>query len=341
MKQKYANLLKSVDVIVGTPIAYLLSAFKTKNTMPDRIQRILVIKLIGMGDVILTLPTIEAIKESYPRADIDYLTTKRSEFPLRGTSLVRDIIEFKFNPLKLIGLVSLIRNHDYDLVIDMEQRYRLPTIVAFLARPKWMIGFRVSGQGRNMLFDDGTSYPAIGHESGKFAQLLSCMGISLQVKDQLPRLQFKARSAWDDLEFDTKPYRVVFHVSVGPAQEKRTISFEQWMKVYDQISKLSPTVIVTGIEKDQFLAERLKNEIPNCINTAGRLSIEELFTTFQGADLVVSGDTGPLHLAAASGVKTIGIYNIPNSNQWGPYGKNCYAIRANEIESIAGILAQS
>ena len=321
MAQELINLLKVVDTGLGTPASWLLSLAKSKRTRPDKVERILVNKWIGMGDVVVTLPALKRLREKYPNAKIDYLTHPRSAFPLKKCGLVDEIHEY--NPVKDSAwqLIKKLRANDYDLVIDLEQRYRFSTMLLFWSNPKWLVGFRVPGQGRGNLFDNGILYPNEGHEAEKFGKIMESLGC-LPIENKLPNLAY-AKSHITD----TKT-KVVIHISVGPALLARKMSADTWNRIVDMLPQ-DIELVITGTSEDANIAEQIQHstQLP-VVNTVGKLTLDELCGVFDNARLVISSETGPMHLAAASKAVTIGLFPIGDPNQWKPFGEKNFGILA-------------
>ena len=93
-----ADTLKKVDNIIGTPLCTLFGLLDTLvcrfRNKPDfsRVERILIIKTVAIGDIVVALPTIKAIRETYPNAHIAFLATPRVKEVLRGCPYLDEVI---------------------------------------------------------------------------------------------------------------------------------------------------------------------------------------------------------------------------------------------------------
>ena len=141
---------KQIDKYLGTPLCYLLGIINRLNpkvsVQPDQIKKILIVKWIGLGDVILTLPTVLAIRKRYPDAKIVYFTTPRAQMPLKYISEINDIILYDITGKDkgitgLLRIINQLRREKFDIAIELAQRYRLISLITFWAGIPQRIGF--------------------------------------------------------------------------------------------------------------------------------------------------------------------------------------------------------
>jgi ADP-heptose:LPS heptosyltransferase len=159
-------IVRFVDRYVGVPLcrvlAWGLRVWPPAST-PGDTSRILIMRGVGVGNLVLILPTLKALRERYPAARIDAITLESNRgflermgyferiLYLRDASVPGFLGSFATTFPRLLG-------HDSDLFIDFEQFARTSAIVGLLLRIPRRIGFVIPGQGRESAFTDAVPY---------------------------------------------------------------------------------------------------------------------------------------------------------------------------------------
>src|SRR3989338_4420782 len=114
-------IIRFVDKYLGNPICNFLGFFNRKNSnSKNDYKKILVVQLWGIGETILTLPSLEALRKNFPKADIDILATSRNKDVFFNNENINNIKLIKLNPFSLLAFI--FKNFKkYELVIDMEE----------------------------------------------------------------------------------------------------------------------------------------------------------------------------------------------------------------------------
>jgi len=335
MKQSALNLFKWLDRFFGTPLCYFFGAISKLGSCPeskaDQVKKIIVVVWIGLGDVILSLPAVLALKKRYPQAQIAYFTTPRGEIVLKGVPEIDKIISYDLTGkdrgvVGFIKMMKALKQEKFDLAVDLNQRYRLPLLMLYWAKIPYRIGFYVHGQGRSWLLTKSTPYPWNKHEVEAFGQVSKLVDAPLE-NPVLPRLKFPPELTQNEkldkkfLSFK-KPI-IIFHIGTGPALKARQWSAENFARLADMLIKQKQaSIILTGSKQEKRLAERVQNLAKHHVtDLTGQTTIPELYNLFEKVDLIISLDTGPLHLAAASGTPTLGLFGASDPQKWGPYGQ--------------------
>src|SRR5947199_676777 len=150
---------------------------------PLRPQRILAIKFYGLGNIVMVIPVVQALREALPGAEVDFLTLEENCTLLERSGLVSGVLGMTmrgYGPflLSLWRAVQRVRARRYDLVVDFEQFVKLSAIVAFLSGAPERIGFNTDGQRRGWLYTIRVVYTDSEHMSRIFMRLLRPLGIA-------------------------------------------------------------------------------------------------------------------------------------------------------------------
>src|SRR3989338_1085226 len=123
-------IIKFFDRYVGNTICNFLGLFNRKTHDSIEIKKILVVQLWGIGETILALPAIEALRKRFPKAEINALATSRNKDVFFGNKNVDDIIVIRLNPFSALGFI-LKSMKKYGLVIDMEEYLNVSAVISF------------------------------------------------------------------------------------------------------------------------------------------------------------------------------------------------------------------
>ena len=305
----------------------LLSFFKRRKPLPQASsawpKHILILRFWGVGETVLTLPMMKALKEGTGGSEITVLCTPRNYdvfFTQPFISTRRKIWTWSLPALILANLWK------YDLVIDTEPHFAISAILAFFMG-KRSIGFDYGERAK--LYDVNVHYNYGQHVVYAFCDLLAPLGITARPKE-LVRLRYgeDARKA-ADLRFEANNIRprtgkpiIGIHAFCGPTAPWRAWPKERFAELIDRMTaRYECTVILTGsgweAGGNEQIISMLKRKSE--VYSFPDLSMPTLFYLISQYDLMVSNDTGPMHIAAAQGVPTIGLFGPNTPERFGPF----------------------
>jgi lipopolysaccharide heptosyltransferase II len=314
-------------------------------------QRILVIRLDLIGDLVLSLTVVRALKRTYPGAEIDLLAVAASgKIALHDPDL-HEVIGYDPNiwrrPRALLqwknwrearALLKRLRSHHYDLAISVFGNWA--AILAVLSGAPRRIGF-----GRESYFGFMTdSVPGRHwkpgdkkHEVDYCLELAQRAGATVTPEDRIPHLyvEREAQQAVKRLlreagvqKDEDRPF-IACHVSSNNGQSKRW-PIPYWATLLDKlIRQQNARIVLTGAPADLPLIEEITRRMgEQPINMAGKTSLPQLAALLQRADLMISGDSGPMHIAAAVGTPLIAIHGPTDPAQSGPVSPKATILRS-------------
>ncbi|MBI2135323.1 glycosyltransferase family 9 protein [Candidatus Woesearchaeota archaeon] len=325
------NLIKFLDRYVGSFICLILSFFPSK-IKKSGCKKILLIQLWGLGETVLSLPSIRELRQKYKNANIDVLTTGRVNDIFYNKRNLNNIRIIKLNPFSI--LFFILKNWKrYDLVIDMEEYLNISAIIAFFTG-KERIGY--SHGIRSKLYTKKVPYNDSQHVSQTFMDLLKPLGIDKKVKN-LEKLNYsdKDKKKIDSLlknhNIGKKDFIVGFGIGAAESVRERIWPRERFAAVADYlIEKHKAKIIFIGNKEEERLVDetqKLMKNKDNSLNLAGKTSIREMFYLITLCKLFVGNDAGPMHVAAAQGVRTIGLFGCNLPIRFAPFGKKNISIR--------------
>ncbi len=308
---------------------------------------ILVIKMSSLGDVIQALPVIPVLKKQFPTARIHWLVEEAAEPVLRCHPGVDTILvsrrsswprQFK-KPENWPVTISQIRalvgqlRRPYDIAIDLQGLLK-SGIWMGLARARRKVGLRWTKERISKIFLHETLGDVNGqmHAVERYLELAAGLG-GCHVKEpefglQAPKeakarmIEFLASRGWDP----QTPWAVL--VPSARWQSKRW-SPTAFARVGDGlIESLGFQVALVGVQEEIPYLESIRANMKNpALNLGGSTDIPGLMAMLEMAKVVVSTDSGPMHMAAALGTPVVAIFGPTAPWRTGPYGANNIVVR--------------
>ena len=309
------KLIKALDAVIGTMATSVIpSPVRRELTIP--VTSILLIRPGGIGDAVLLAPAIHAIRKSYPDIHITVLAERRNSgvFPLIPG--INRLLCYD-HPRELLQVLRC----SYDAVIDTEQWHRLSAVVARCASAYVRIGFATNQRKR--MFTHTVSYSHDEYEALSFAHLLEPLAIERSsVSQETPFLsvQHAAVLTADELlqSMNDRPFVTIFP---GASISERQWGGERFRTVADRLSDHGFGIVVTGGKEDRTQADMITHD-RKWLNLAGLTSLQETAAVIQKSALLVSGDSGVLHIAVGLDIPTVSLFGPGRSKKWAPQGEN-------------------
>ncbi len=295
-------------------------------------DRVLVVKQSALGDTLLLLPALKALKDRVgPSGRVVMVATPVNRevaeaCPWVDQVLLLDPGRVVANPLSLAGLVRDLRRERFAVALDFDQWLRSSALLATASGACRRLGFRTPGQHRHHGFDGTVDQEPGIHEGELFARLAVAAGIDPGAIEPFPGF-LRRHGIWCDGPRSTAggdpPLRIVFHPGCGTHGWQREWPLENYAELGALLQEhTGADVVVTGHGTHEV---SLANELQHrgrfdFTNLAGRLSFRELGGLLDRSDLVVCGNTGVMHLAAGLGVPLAALHGPTDPAKWGPQG---------------------
>jgi heptosyltransferase-1 len=304
--------------------------------MSESPKNILIIKPSSLGDIVLALPALSALRRNFPHARISWLI--RPEFAplLKNHPHLTELIPFDrkllakawYHPKAFAALVSLIwrlRRSKFDVVIDLQGLFRTASL-ARLSGCKKRLGMANARELAHIFYTDKVQQTSdCIHLVDYYLKIAHTAGASdTAVEFVLPQDTAAADSATKLLtDHNIKPYNYAVLVP-GSSQSDKCWPIERFAALADKISsQFHLSLIATGSTSESSTVETLKSftRVP-IANLAGKTSLSELVALLRAAKLVVANDTGPGHIAAVLGTPLVLMYSWSNPARIAPYGRS-------------------
>jgi lipopolysaccharide heptosyltransferase II len=305
------KLMKTIDRIFGTLLARLMSPLpKGDDLIP---HSLLIIRPGGIGDAVLLIPAINALKDHFPDIRITVLAEKRNASTFKLCPHVNEVLHYD-KPKELLKALRW----SYDVVIDTEQWHRLSAVVARLIRPAISIGYATNE--REKLFTHPVSYSHDDYEAVSFLKLLTPLGIEVATEIMTPFFIVPETSRCNSgtlLEsLQGRPFVTIFP---GASIPERRWGTERFAAVAQRLSAEGIAVVVVGGQGEQTDGDRIV--AGSCgLNLAGKTSLTETAAIVEKSSVLLTGDSGVLHMAVGLGTPTVSLFGPGISKKWAPKG---------------------
>ena len=183
----HPNILQKIlDRYIGSFLCFLLGVFQSRAAVQHwrTPQRILLIQLSAIGDTILAIPTIRAIRNRFPNAHLAMVASSINLQYLEGCPYIDQHIPCRLedvmrSPRNLIAFITALRRQKFDWVIDFEHWARFSALIAYGSGASRRIGFQSAGQHRHYLFSDVIEHVPKQHEVINFLKIAGYWGVRL------------------------------------------------------------------------------------------------------------------------------------------------------------------
>ena len=298
--------------------------------VPDATRKILAVRLSSLGDIVHSMPGVAALRDAEPDAQIDWLVARTWAPILEGSPAADRLILFDKAPATRIAqTVRELQGNRYQVAVDFQGSYK-SAILTRLSGASRRVGFdRASARepGAAMFYSDRVRAGG-PHRVQKNLSLSERLGAPPAAEPKFPfRIADAAKhSVWERLAaLGTANFWVAlpgggWAGKLWPADRYGELSLEIERR-------LGLRALLIGGPGEQKLAEAAISAGKAAAPIRFPTTLPELMAGLAEARVVVGGDTGPLHLAAALGVPVVGLYGPTDPAQTGPYTKKSVVVR--------------
>jgi heptosyltransferase-3 len=310
-----------------------------KEIKKESIKKILVIKQRNIGDVLLTVPTINALREGFHDAHIAMLVNSGTEEMLTLHPSLDEVIVFdqkwKEKPFirraaKEISFLRTIRQKGFDMVINLTEGDR-GALTALLSGAKYRIGFDPKGKGfwgKRYLFThlQKTPDPRL-HVVDYNLEILKVLGLKAKERDVSiyfsKQDEEKIEKIFRQNGIEKEDVLVLVHPTSRWLfkcwEDRKTAAIIDFFQIKRKARVfLTAAPIRKELEKIERILHYTKSEP---VNLSGKLTLKELAALAKRCDLFFGIDSAPMHIAAAVKTPVIALFGPSGEFNWGPWGE--------------------
>lgn len=346
--------MRRLDFYVGFLPCHLLALLrkfrgkdKIGSSLPEAHGKVLIIKFLGFGSILMTTPLLGELKRNSSSTEIHFLTFSDNVEICESVPLIDRIFFLEKKSLmrfvlSLIKTLRQIRRQNYDVVFNLEFFSNFSLLLSSLSRSKMMLCFGGRHEYRKTLCDRIVSYENEIHIIDKYRNFLKLLNIgpaadTKQLMD-LKESPDSKKAVLDLLERKQvdvdRDFLVVVNINAGEMSSIRKWPLEYFQQVISfLLSQEKVRIILIGGKEERAYVSRLEKMISNererVLNLTGRISLKELISLMKVSDLFLGNDSGPLHLAEACGLPSISFFGPESPKVYGHSGDKNYTFYSN------------
>ncbi|HEY4954148.1 MAG TPA: glycosyltransferase family 9 protein [Gemmatimonadaceae bacterium] len=329
VNERKLRMAKRADALLRPFLPLLRSAFPARRATSRTPERILVSELWHIGDVVIAMPFLAALRTLFPGAKITLLAKEHARYTLANTGLVDEVVSFEFpwtlldedhrpnlkQLLQVPGVIRRLRRAQFDLAFDCSRDGR-NHLLLFLSGAARRIGFALGG-GEYLLTDAVPVGSLERHRTEDWLRLLEPFETEIPRREPQLAVSDEERSFAETFlgRAGRAKHEMLIAIHPGGSSRLKRWSVEHFealaqIAVAETGCKILWLVDPAGTGSDANLPAG---------SIVARPSLRELIALLSQCNLLVSNDGGPMHLAAALGVPTFAVYSWGNPEWWKPY----------------------
>ena len=317
-------------------------------TLPD-ISRILVIRYGRLGDLVLLIPALRALRRQFPSAHISALVDQRyAAVPEMCSAVDRviasDRIGMRDSPwwsgaLGALRSAQELRKARYDLVIDFHG-FRETNLLAWYSRAPWRIGLRRNEPSYLPFCFNLEPVPEDQnqHVADRFVSLVEAVGVSPGTRDIRLEVPSENRTMAERFlrEKGMDGFPCLIGMNLGASAADKMWPAAHFAALADKLAdRFDPGILfLCGPGEEDLLRQARSSLKTDRYALAGQLGLKDLAAVISRCQLLVSNDSGPMHFGPALGVPTLGLFSLSDPLHYQPLGNRSRVVRKVPVGDI-------
>tara|TARA_B100000809_G_scaffold255366_1_gene293782 strand:+ start:4848 stop:6065 length:1218 start_codon:yes stop_codon:yes gene_type:complete len=327
-----------IDKFIAKPVAFLLNfmvrgvgqILSINHDLNKPFKTIAICKFKGMGSIIQATPMLEAIRKKHPEAEIIFVTTEPNRRILTKIDLVDTIVTiddsnlFKFISTNIKSLLFLLKKRP-EVYFDLEIYSDFSTLFTLFSLSTNRVGFYLRSSSFRMgIYTHMMFFNPRVPISQVYLQLTRLIGCDSESIDLYPLTKNTATPTRRE-----KKYLVINPNSSDLRLERRwdKENFINLIRLIVEKFTEYDVLLIGGGGAEKAYTEEISKQLNDSrvINTAGKTSIDEAIDLIEGAELMVTNDTGPMHIAFSLNTEVVCLFGPCSPDQYG-MSKNAHII---------------
>ncbi|MEJ7848016.1 MAG: glycosyltransferase family 9 protein [Pyrinomonadaceae bacterium] len=311
-------------------------------------QNILIIDFGQLGDVVLSLPALSAIRQNFPNAKITVLAGKIPSEVVRLGGVADEIVPVDKVLLRksskiwaiwqILRLVKNVRGRKFDLIVDLHSLYET-NLLAFLSGAKHRLLSNRENRSLDFMGKFNPKPPLEDkamHIIDRYFDVLKPLGIegskkNIELFPTPADLEYVGRECFEDLVLGFQNAAGLFP---GAGNPSRCWSLEKFAELAHKLFRNGLLPVVFLGPEEAGLKDTIKRDFPADTIICDELSISQFIAALSRMPIFVANDTGPLHLSLAVGVPTVVLLYESAPKTFMPHSEKLFLIQNKQIEDI-------
>jgi ADP-heptose:LPS heptosyltransferase len=300
--------------------------------------RVIVAKLRSIGDVVLALPMLGALKEL--GAEVLFLSGDINRQWLALQPCIDRVIAVDLKTLwrspRFFRLLREIRRERADVYVDLTQSSHFASLICRVSNAPVRIGFEVLRRDRrykNMMYTHRVPFHNGQHIIKNYFALLGPLGVTTPPTLSLPALVYSAADEEAVRAFIAEVNgdgREMFGVHLSGMIPAKCWPLPRWAETLESLLSDKRRVVAIGSREEHARIEEVRGMLGRnagaMVNAAGRFSLSQIFALMKRFRFFLANDGGPMHIAAAMGIPTLGLFGPETPVRYAPYNKRSISL---------------
>ncbi len=306
--------------------------------------KILIVKLSSLGDVLQTLPALAFLKKVLPSVQIDWLVEKQNSELLQQHPYLEKVYlfekEYFRNPKDLWNFAKNLREVLYTAVIDFQGLLK-SAFLTFLAKGEYKIGFSKAREGSSFFYN--YKVRSYDPEKPSLLRYLFLAEASVKLLSSCSSLTISEALSFKEEIFYSIPLpekappieiKSPFILLIPEARWKTKLwplnYWREFLRLTKDLRKKYAFYLIGGggEEEIKIWAEEREREFSNLFSWIGKLSLREVVYLMKRAEIVVTVDTGPMHLASLLNRPILALFGPTSPQRTGPWSEYSYVLQS-------------
>lgn len=286
------------------------------------IKKILIIKPRGIGDIVLSTILLDNLKMHFTNAYIDYITEPFAKPAVEYLPAVNKVLTMQRKEL-FLKTAFKIRKEKYDLIIDAWSNPKT-ALITFFSGAKYRVGFSYRGRKYAYNFPATSDRGGDHHSAEHNLELLKPIGVPVVSKKILFDVPDdsvnKAKKFIDETITQNK---IIVGILPAGSWESKKFDKERWVDICKIIKeKYNVVFLLLWGPGDEEYVSFIKDNLPNDSFLIPKTNLIEMAGFIKQCNIIIANDSGPMHIAVALGIPTLGIFGPTDPKGHGPYSLN-------------------
>ncbi len=300
------------------------------------IKKMLLVKLSSIGDVVHSLPILKVLRGRYPKAHIAWVVKPFCKEIIEGNPYLDEVLIFergKWGSMKNAAcavrdfgrLIRKIRRRKFDMVVDLQGLF-YTGLITFLSGSPLRLGFANAREFSHLFYNRKVHVPTMDlHAVDRYLLMAKALGISGGGMDFTIRISQQDRQFVQDFLRRTQvrsPSGPLIAMNPSARWITKQWNVEKFAELADALhDQWGANIVLIGSHEDVELVEKVCR-LTRCdpIVTTGKTNLKQLVALLDQADLLITNDTGPMHIAASVATPTVSLFGPTDPRRTGPYG---------------------
>lgn len=331
VNQRKYRLVRTADRILDLSALIAPCVFPGQQSLPFQLDRILAVRCAYIGDIIMTLPALHALKTLYPQAKLYLLTSTSASHLLAAHPDIDSFIPYdppwfyKIAVKKAIKdfftMREQIRKLQPDLAIDFRADIR--NIAFIIAQSRSLHRMSYSSGGGWRLLTHPIVWHRVSHKIEFHLDLLRGAGIPASSSD--PRIYLNERDYEEShkllQETGVQGEAPLIVIHPGSRVPTKRWGIQNFAVVAQHLEAQGARIIVAGSPEEHLISQPIVQACQRAISTLGKISIRGFAAMVAQSKLLIGNDSAPIHIAAAVGTPTVSIFGPSKPWETAPRGE--------------------